>query len=207
MEAGSIHRGIIRAYPLDVFGDTPVMALKPPVCDFGWRAVDFELEDTHGARHSLSSLGGPNGLLLMFICNHCPYVKAIIDRICRDARDVQAMGIGVAAIMSNDPVDYPEDSFANMQRLARQLDFSFPYLYDSTQDVARRYGAVCTPDFFGFNRKLELQYRGRLDASGRLPAGPDARRELVAAMKLVAETDRGPAEQVASMGCSIKWRA
>ncbi|SBT09526.1 Alkyl hydroperoxide reductase/ Thiol specific antioxidant/ Mal allergen [Candidatus Accumulibacter aalborgensis] len=182
------------------------MALTPPVCDFGWRAVDFELEDTQGARHSLSSLCGPNGLLLMFICNHCPYVKAIIDRICRDARDVQAMGIGVAAIMSNDPADYPEDSLANMQRLARQLDFSFPYLYDSTQDVARRYGAVCTPDFFGFNGKLELQYRGRLDASGRMPAAPDARRELVAAMQLVAETDRGPDEQVASMGCSIKWR-
>ena len=112
------------------------MALTPPVCDFGWRAVDFELEDTQGARHSLSSLCGPNGLLLMFICNHCPYVKAIIDRICRDARDVQAMGIGVAAIMSNDPADYPEDSLANMQRLARQLDFSFPYLYDSTQDLS-----------------------------------------------------------------------
>ena len=108
--------------------------------------------------------------------------------------------------MSNDPADYPEDSLANMQRLARQLDFSFPYLYDSTQDVARRYGAVCTPDFFGFNGKLELQYRGRLDASGRMPAAPDARRELVAAMQLVAETDRGPDEQVASMGCSIKWR-
>ena len=109
--------------------------------------------------------------------------------------------------MSNDPAEYPEDSLENMQRVAAQLDFPFPYLYDATQDVARRYGAVCTPDFFGFNRRLELQYRGRLDASGRMPAAPDARRELVEAMRLVAETGRGPAEQVASMGCSIKWRS
>ncbi len=183
------------------------MALNTPVCDFGWQARDFELEDTDGLRHSLSSLRGPNGLLLMFICNHCPYVKAIIDRICRDARELQAMGFGVAAIMSNDPAEYGEDSFANMQRVARELDFPFPYLHDATQDVARRYGAVCTPDFFGFNRRLELQYRGRLDASGRLPAEPGARRELVEAMRRVAQTDCGPAEQVASIGCSIKWRA
>lgn len=183
------------------------MATSSPVCDFGWLAVDFELEDTQGARHSLATLRGPQGLLLMFICNHCPYVKAIIDRLCRDARQVQALGFGVAAIMSNDPADYPEDSFANMQRIARQLDFPFPYLYDATQDVARAYGAVCTPDFFAFNRRLELQYRGRLDASGRLPAGPEVRRELVEAMQLIAETGRGPADQTASIGCSIKWRA
>jgi hypothetical protein len=145
-------------------------------------------------------------LLLMFICNHCPYVKAIIDRICLDARELQTLGIGVAAIMSNDPAEYPEDSLENMARVARQLGFPFPYLYDPTQDVARGYGAVCTPDFFGFNRNLELQYRGRLDASGRLPAPPDARRELVEAMRLVAETGRGPQEQFASIGCSIKWR-
>ena len=182
------------------------MALTPPVCDFGWQAVDFELEDTHGSRQTLASLRGPNGLLLMFICNHCPYVKAIIDRICRDARTLQALGIGVAAIVSNDPAEYPEDSFENMQRVARDLNFPFPYLHDATQDVARSYQAVCTPDFFGFNRHLQLQYRGRLDASGRLPAPPDARRELVEAMRLVAETDRGPHEQTASMGCSIKWR-
>ncbi|WP_313951222.1 thioredoxin family protein [Accumulibacter sp.] len=182
------------------------MALNTPVCDFGWQAADFELADTHDSRHTLATLRGPNGLLLMFICNHCPYVKAIIDRICRDARELQTLGIGVAAIMSNDPTEYPEDSFENMQRLAKQLDFSFPYLYDVEQKVARLYGAVCTPDFFGFNRRLELQYRGRLDASGRLPTAPDARRELLEAMRLVAETGRGPREQVASMGCSIKWR-
>jgi peroxiredoxin len=182
------------------------MALNTPVCDFGRPAADFALEDTNGLRHSLSTLRGPNGLLLMFICNHCPYVKAIIDRICRDARELQTLGVGVAAIMSNDPADYPEDSFANMQRLARALDFSFPYLHDSTQAVARTYGAVCTPDFFGFNRQLQLQYRGRLDASGRLPAAPDARRELVEAMRMVAETGHGPHDQIASMGCSIKWR-
>ncbi len=183
------------------------MATSSPVCNFGWPAVDFELEDTQGARHSLATLRGPQGLLLMFICNHCPYVKAIIDRLCRDARQVQALGFGVAAIMSNDPADYPEDSFANMQRIARQLDFPFPYLYDATQDVARAYGAVCTPDFFAFNRRLELQYRGRLDASGRLPAAPEVRRELVEAMQLIAETGRGPTDQTASIGCSIKWRA
>jgi len=182
------------------------MALNTPVCDFGWSAVDFALEDTDGSLHSLATLRGPNGLLLMFICNHCPYVKAIIDRICRDARELQAFGIGVAAIMSNDPADYPEDSFANMQRQARALDFPFPYLYDSTQEVARNYGAVCTPDFFGFNAPLQLQYRGRLDASGRLPAPPDSRRELVEAMRMIAETGCGPHDQIPSMGCSIKWR-
>ena len=173
----------------------------------GRPADDFELPDTDGARHSLATLRGPNGLLLMFICNHCPYVKAVIDRICRDARELPTIGIGVAAIMSNDPVEYPEDSFANMQRVARELEFPFPYLYDETQAVARAYGAVCTPDFFGFNRQLQLQYRGRLDASGRQPAPPDARRELVEAMRMIAETGHGPSEQVASIGCSIKWRA
>lgn len=183
------------------------MAVNTPICEFGWKAPDFQLADTTGVRHTPASLRGPNGLLLMFICNHCPYVKAIIDRICRDARELQKLGVGVAAIMSNDPADYPEDSFENMQKVARELDFPFPYLYDATQDVARAYGAVCTPDFFGFNRKLELQYRGRLDASGRAPAAPDVPRELVEAMRLVAETGQGPSEQIASMGCSIKWRA
>ena len=182
------------------------MALNTPVGDFGWQAVDFELDDTGGSRHTLATLRGANGLLLMFICNHCPYVKAIIDRICRDARELQTLGIGVAAIMSNDPAEYPEDSFANMQRLASELDFPFPYLYDATQNVAKSYGAVCTPDFFGFDRQLQLQYRGRLDASGRTPAPPDARRELVEAMRMVAETGHGPREQTASIGCSIKWR-
>lgn len=184
------------------------MALTiPPICDFGWKAPDFDLPDTQGKRHTRNSLLGPKGLLVMFICNHCPYVKAVIDRICRDARELQALGIGVAAIMSNDPADYPEDSPANMKLLAEKLNFPFPYLLDETQVIAKAYGAVCTPDFFGFNRDLELQYRGRLDASGRAPAAPDARRELLEAMRLVAATDHGPAEQTSSMGCSIKWRA
>ena len=183
------------------------MALNTPLCDFGWKAVDFELEDTAHRRHSLASLRGPNGLLLMFICNHCPYVKAVIDRICRDARELQALGIGVAAIMSNDAAEYPEDSFENMRQVASALDFPFPYLYDATQDVARAYGAVCTPDFFGFNRDLELQYRGRIDASGRAPAAPDTRRELFEAMREIAASGQGPREQTASIGCSIKWRA
>ena len=182
------------------------MAISAPMCIFGWKATDFELTDTFGAHKTLETLRGPNGLLLMFICNHCPYVKAIIDRICRDARELQAMGFGVAAVMSNDPHAYPEDSFVNMKKWAKELSFSFPYLYDPTQHVARDYGAACTPDFFGFNSELELQYRGRLDSSGIAPASPEAKRELMDAMRLIAATGNGPVEQVASIGCSIKWR-
>ena len=183
------------------------MALNTPLCNFGWPAVDFALDDTIGQRHTLATVRGPNGLLLMFICNHCPYVQAVIDRICRDARELQAIGIGVAAIMSNDVTTYPEDAPDQMRQLASTLDFSFPYLYDPTQDVARSYGAVCTPDFFGFNAQLELQYRGRLDASGRAPAAADARRELFEALREIAASGKGPREQTASIGCSIKWRA
>ena len=182
------------------------MAISAPICNFGWKATDFELTDTFGAHKTLETLRGPNGLLLMFICNHCPYVKAIIDHICRDARELQAMGFGVAAVMSNDPHAYPEDSFVNMKKWAKELSFSFPYLYDPTQHVARDYGAACTPDFFGFNSELELQYRGRLDSSGIAPASPEAKRELMDAMRLIAATGNGPVEQVASIGCSIKWR-
>ena len=183
------------------------MAVHTPICDFGWPAPDFRLPGTDGRQYSLAELRGPNGLLLMFICNHCPYVKAVLDRILRDARELIALGVGVAAICSNDANDYPEDSFANMQRLARELDFPFPYLHDAEQSVARAYDAVCTPDFFGFNRDLQLQYRGRLDASGRAPAAPDVRRELFEAMRDIAATGRGPAGQTPSMGCSIKWRS
>jgi peroxiredoxin len=183
------------------------MPINTPLCDFGWKAPDFELTDTTGRHQTLDSLRGPNGLLIMFICNHCPYVKAVIERIGRDARELQTLGVGVAAMMSNDPLDYPEDSFENMQKLAKEQNFSFPYLHDTTQDVARAYGAVCTPDFFGFNRDLELQYRGRLDASGRAPAAPDVRRELLEAMREVVANGHGPREQIASMGCSIKWRS
>ena len=183
-----------------------MVALNPPVCDFGLPAVNFDLPGTDGRRHTLADCRGPNGLLVMFICNHCPFVKAVIDRIVRDCRELAALGVGSVAIMSNDVAVYPEDSFENMALLAQRLDFPFPYLHDETQSVARAYGAVCTPDFFGYNAQLELQYRGRLDASGRNPAPPDAPRELFAAMRLIAETGLGPREQTASIGCSIKWR-
>jgi len=141
----------------------------------------------------------------MFICNHCPYVKAVLDRILRDARELQEHGVASVAISANDPSDYPEDSFDNMKRVAAQKRFPFPYLFDESQDVARAYGAACTPDFFGFNQKLELQYRGRLDASRTTPV-PDAKRDLFEALVQVARTGKGPAEQISSMGCSIKWK-
>jgi len=183
------------------------MAVQPPVCVFGTPASDFALPDTGGRIWRLSDVAGPKGTLILFICNHCPYVRAVLDRILRDARDLQALGIGVAAISSNDPVAYPEDSPAEMARLAREKAFSIPYLFDETQDVAKAYGAVCTPDFFGYGPTTGLQYRGRLDASGRSPGPADARRELFEAMKQVAETGHGPVDQVPSSGCSIKWRA
>ena len=182
-----------------------MVSLHTSVCDFGWKAVDFDLAGVDGKRHSLSSARGPNGLLVMFICNHCPYVKAVIDRIVRDCRDLAGHGVGSIAIMSNDPADYPEDSFDNMKRVAREKGFPFPYLFDQTQEVAKAYGPVCTPDFFGFNSKLELQYRGRLDASRR-EAVPGAKRELYEAMLQIAQTGQGPREQTPSVGCSIKWR-
>lgn len=183
-----------------------MVALNPPVCDFGRPAIDFDLPGIDGKRHTLASCRGPNGLLVMFICNHCPYVKAIIDRLIRDCRDLAKDGIGCVAIMSNDVTVYPEDSPESMARWAAELAFPFPYLYDETQAVARAYGAVCTPDFFGYNIQLELQYRGRLDASGRNPAAPDARRELYEAMHQIANGGDGPREQIASIGCSIKWQ-
>lgn len=182
-------------------------SLQTPVCDFGWKAVDFDLPGVDGNRYNLASAKGEKGLLVMFICNHCPYVKAIRDRIVRDAAELRSHGIGVIAIMSNDPVDYPEDSFDDMARIAREYDFSFPYVWDETQQVAKAYGAVCTPDFFGLNDRLELQYRGRLDASRKEAAPPDARRELFEGMLQVARTGRGPQEQIPSIGCSIKWQA
>ncbi len=183
-----------------------MVSLTTPICDFGWKARDFDLPATDGKGYSLESVRGPNGLLLMFICNHCPYVKAVIHRIVRDCKELAGHGIGSVAIMSNDPSDYPEDSFDHMVRVARELAFPFPYLLDETQEVARAYGAVCTPDFFGFNAGLGLQYRGRLDAS-RKETVPDARRDLFEAMVQVARTGQGPREQIPSMGCSIKWKA
>ena len=183
------------------------MAEHTPICNFGWKAPSFSLPGVDGKTHSLDGLKGENATLVMFICNHCPYVKAVIDRIVRDANELKRYGINTVAISSNDVDDYPEDSFDNMKRFAKEHGFTFPYLYDESQEVARAYDAVCTPDFFGFNGKLELQYRGRLDAS-RKEAGPaDARRELFEAMREIAETGRGPREQTPSMGCSIKWKA
>lgn len=183
-----------------------MVRMETPICDFGWPAPDFDLPGVDGRRYSLASAKGANGLLVMFICNHCPYVKAVLDRMIRDARDLKELGIGVLAVMSNDPTDYPEDSFDNMVRLARENAFPFPYVLDEDQSVAKAYGAVCTPDFFGFNADLALQYRGRLDASRKEAAPADVRRDLYEAMAQVARTGRGPAEQIPSMGCSIKWR-
>jgi peroxiredoxin len=184
-----------------------MVSLETPVCDFDLPAIDFELPGTDGKIWTLDDCRGENGLLVMFICNHCPYVKAILDRLVRDTNELKKMGLNTVAIMSNDVADYEEDSFDNMQRVAEEQKFSFPYLYDETQQTAQKYGAVCTPDFFGYNKDLQLQYRGRLDASRKEAAATDARRDLFEAMKLVAETGRGPQQQIPSMGCSIKWRA
>lgn len=183
------------------------MAASTPICDFGLKAPDFRLLATDGRIYALSDIKGPHGTLVMFICNHCPYVQAVLDRIIRDARELQALGIGCVAISSNDAEAYPEDGFEAMKREAVAHALPFPYLYDETQKVAEAYGAVCTPDFFGYNSALELQYRGRLDASGKAPAAPGVRRDLFEAMKEIAATGRGPKEQVPSIGCSIKWKA
>ncbi|WEF25733.1 thioredoxin family protein [Paracoccus sp. S3-43] len=182
------------------------MAVSPPVCDFGAPWHDFELPGTDGRTYRLADVAGPRGTLVMFICNHCPYVQSIIDRIVRDAREMQAAGVGVAAISANDVAEYPQDGPDQMKAEAARHRFTFPYLYDETQAVARAYGAECTPDFFGYNADGELQYRGRFDASGRTPGPVEARRELLEAMLHIAETGKGPENQVPSMGCSIKWK-
>ena len=182
-----------------------MVSLQPPVCDFGQPVIDFDLPGVDGKTWRMQDCMGENGLLVMFICNHCPYVKAILERLVRDTRELKALGINSVAIMSNDPTDYAEDSFENMQAIAQQMDFPFPYLLDESQAVAKAYGAVCTPDFFGYNRSGELQYRGRLDESRKEAADLNVRRDLFEAMKEVAETQKGPAEQLSSMGCSIKW--
>ncbi len=183
-----------------------MVRLETPVCEFGHAAPDFDLPGVDGTRWNLGRCAGPRGLLVMFICNHCPYVKAVLDKLVRDARELEALGVNSVAIMPNDTVAYPEDGFENMRALAERQGFPFPYLYDETQEVARAFGAVCTPDFFGYDAGLGLQYRGRLDAAGARPGVDDLPRELFEAMKQVAETGRGPREQVPSMGCSIKWR-
>ena len=183
-----------------------MVSLQTPVCEFGKPAVDFSLPGVDGRIWTLDDCRGEKGTLVMFICNHCPYVKAIRDRLVRDTRELLDYGVKSVAIMSNDPSLYEEDSFENMKKIAEEYDFPFPYLFDETQAVAKAYGAVCTPDFFGYNADLELQYRGRLDASRKEAAPPDARRELFEAMVQVARTGRGPEGQIPSMGCSIKWK-
>ena len=182
------------------------MAATPPVCDFGAPAPHFELPATDGGTWHYEDVKGPNGTLVVFICNHCPYVKAIAPLLAETAKTLQEEGIGVAAICSNDATTHPADSFDNMKAFAAAHGFTFPYLHDESQEVAEAYGAVCTPDFFGYNADDELQYRGRLDDSKTSPV-EGAKNELLDAMRQIATTGEGPAEQTPSMGCSIKWKA
>ncbi len=179
---------------------------ETPELDLGAQAPDFSLKGVDGNTYTFADINGPKGTLVMFICNHCPYVKGSIDRIVRDCKELKEVGIGSVAIMSNDTSTYPADSFDNMKKFAAEHEMPFPYLIDETQEVARAYGAVCTPDFFGYNADGELQYRGRIDAGGPREPEPDARRELLEAMEQIAETGQGPKEQIPSVGCSIKWR-
>ena len=183
------------------------MSESTPVCEFGWKAVEFSLPGIDGRSYDFADVAGPNGTLVMFLCNHCPYVKAVAARIVREVKALEAHRIGAIAIMSNDTETYPEDGFDKMVAFASEYGFNFPYVIDETQEVGRAYGAACTPDFFGFNKDLELQYRGRLDDTGRNPPRPESRRDLFDAMRQIAETGEGPREQVPSIGCSIKWRA
>ena len=181
------------------------MAEIPPVCDFGWRAKEFNLPSVDGKKYTLEEVSGANGLLIMFICNHCPYVKAVIDNIVEDCKNLEAYGIKSVAICSNDVKNYPEDSFENMIIFAKKHNFSFPYLIDDTQNVAKKYEAVCTPDFFGYNENLELQYRGRIRELKDLKPVRSGESDLYIAMKQISETGNGPKDQIPSMGCNIKW--
>jgi peroxiredoxin len=183
-----------------------MVSVETPVCEFGKKAIDFSLPGVDNREWTIEDCRGPNGLLVMFICNHCPYVKAILDRLVRDTAELREFGVNSVAIMSNDPTLFEEDRIENMQAVARQYNFPFPYLIDYSQSIAKAYGAVCTPDFFGYNSDLQLQYRGRLDASNKSTAAADVPRELFNAMREVAATGHGPAHQVPSIGCSIKWR-
>ena len=183
-----------------------MVLLTSDECNFDLEATDFNLPGVDGRNWSLQQCMGRNGLLIMFICNHCPYVKAVQERIVRDALELKQLGIESVAILSNDTTNYPEDSFYNMRLLAERLKFSFPYLLDESQAVAKNYDAVCTPDFFGYNKDYKLQYRGRLDASRQETAPEDSKRDLFEAMKLIGETNHGPQYQVQSIGCSIKWK-
>jgi peroxiredoxin len=180
--------------------------MNTPVCETGQTAPDFNLPGVDGRHWTLEQCRGPNGTLVMFICNHCPYVKAVQKLLVRDAAELKKYGVNTVAIMPNDTTAFPSDSLENMIKVAAEVAYPFPYLIDESQQVARAYGAVCTPDFFGYNRDLQLQYRGRLDTTTPSNTDPAARRELFEAMCLIAKTGKGPADQIPSMGCSIKWR-
>ena len=178
---------------------------KTPICDFGKKAENFQLNSTDNKITSLNDVKGENGTLIMFICNHCPYVKAVIEDIVKDCKELETKGIKSVAICSNDVKNYPEDSFENMIKFSKIYNFNFPYLFDKTQKIAKTYGAVCTPDFFGFNKNLELQYRGRIRELKDLKPVKSGDSDLYKAMKQIAETGYGPKEQIPSMGCNIKW--
>ena len=182
------------------------MAIETPICDFGTKAPDFELKSTDNKILSLNDIKGENGTLIMFICNHCPYVKAVTKEIVEDCTELQKLGINAVAICANDAENYPEDSFENMIEFAKKNKFNFPYLIDETQEIAKTYGAVCTPDFFGYNKNLELQYRGRLRELKNLVPVKEGHSDLLKAMKQIAETGNGPENQVPSARCSIKWK-
>jgi peroxiredoxin len=182
------------------------MLTQTPICDFGKKAVPFKLKSTEGKIISLEDFKGENGTLIMFICNHCPYVKAITKDIVEDCNELKKLGINSIAISSNDPTNYPEDSFENMIEFAKKNEFSFPYLIDETQEIAKAYDAVCTPDFFGYNKDLELQYRGRSRELKNLIPIRNGQSDLYKAMKQIAETNHGPKDQIPSAGCSIKWK-
>ena len=181
------------------------MAISTPICNFGEKSHQFNLQSTESKMVSLDDIKGENGYLIMFICNHCPYVQAVINFLVDDAKYLESIGIKSAAIMSNDTKNYPEDSFENMKKFAKENNFSFPYLYDESQQVAKKYSAVCTPDFFGYNNNLELQYRGRIRELKDLKPIRSSESDLLKAMKLIAQTGKGPENQIPSMGCSIKW--
>ena len=181
------------------------MPIKTPVCDFGKNAENFELKSTENKLISLNDIKGENGTLIMFICNHCPYVKAVIEDIVNDCKNLKNSGLNSIAIMSNNVKEYPEDSFENMVKFSNNNKFSFPYLIDETQEIAKKYDAVCTPDFFGYNKDLKLNYRGRIRELNDLKPIGSGESELLKSMKLIAKTQQGPKEQHPSMGCSIKW--
>ena len=182
------------------------MPIQTPICDFSQKAHHFELKSTDNKILSLNNIKGENGTLIMFICNHCPYVKAITEDIVKDCNELKKIGINSVAICANDPVNYPEDSFENMIKFSEQNQFSFPYLIDETQEIAKTYDAVCTPDFFGYNKNLELQYRGRMRELKNLVPVRSGESDLLKAMKQIAETGKGPENQIPSAGCSIKWK-